>query len=268
VKGKFNAKWYFSVVKPTPPPSKAELVKIKASLCLDADHPLPRCPGKNLKLVRKLERGGDFTHSGNRRKHICDVCRCKRIAGKGTKHYGVGYCFWHDTDCGRRVAKTMAVALQQGYPLNPIKYQSDNEYIDAIRKMSENAQGRLDMGEEIILLRTHLQEMEKLWKTDGAEKLLMSTKSGPAKMTDDIKITLLVKLAEAISKLSRDTFAVTESDYLHVDTVKVWLYTIWQLIVRNIQRTVVGELDINNLQQAMQDEFKKVPFPKVGRKAK
>jgi len=266
--GKFKPGLYFKFVKPTPPPSKAELVKIKSSLCMDANHPFPRCPSKDFKLVRKFESQGDFSHSGNRRAHICDICRCKRVAGKGTKHYGVGYCFWHDVDVGRKVAKTMAVALQQGYPLNPIKYQSDSEYIDAIRKMSEKAQGRLDMSEEIILLRSHLQEVEKLWKTDGAEKLTMSTKSGPMKMTDDIKIALLVKLAEAISKLSRDTFAITESDYLHVDTVKTWLWSIWQCVTRNIHKMITGELQPNDLEQAMQNEFKQIPFPKTGHRGK
>lgn len=266
--GKFIARNYFRYVKPLPVPSRCELVKIKSSLCLDSDHPFPRCPGKKWRKIKKLEKVGDFSHSGQRRAHICDVCRCRRVAGAGTRHYGVGYCFYHDVDRGRRLSKTMAIALQQGYPLGPVKYESESEYIEKIRRMSEQSQGRLDMGEELVLLRTHLQEVEKLWKESGEDKLLMNTKSGPQKMTDDIKITLLVKLTEAISKLSRDTYAITESDYCHIDEIKTWLWTIYRCMSSNIHKVITGELDVNNLEQAIQGEFKQIPIPKTGRKNK
>lgn len=160
----------------------------------------------------------------------------------------------------------MTIALQQGYPLAPIKYQSESEYIEAIRKMAEAAQGRLDMAEEIILLRSHLQEIESLWRDDKAKKLMMKAGARVVPMTDDVKVGLLVKLTEAISKLSLDTYRISESDYVHIDEIKQWLWSIWQCITKNIQKMIVGELNPNNLQEAIQNEFKMIPIPKTGRK--
>ena len=256
---------YFKYVKPLPVPSRAEQMKIKRSLCQDADWKFPRCTGKCKNRIKKLEEGGDFSHSGSRREHTCELCRCKRVAGWGTKHYGVGNCFYHDIDHSRRLAKAMTTALQQGYPLAPVKYQSESQYIEAIRRMAEESQGRLNMAEELILLRSHLQEVEKLWN-DKDNPLTMASRSGSTKMTDDVKIGCLVKLTEAISKLSRDQFSITESDYVHLDEVKTWLWSIWQCITRNIQKMIVGELNPNNLQEAIQNEFKQIPIPKSGRK--
>jgi hypothetical protein len=263
---KFHWPFYAHFVKKLPVPCRAEQVKIKASLCLDADHPFPRCGAKDMKKVKAFEKAGDFSHSGGRREHICDKCRCTRVGGYGTKHYGVGYCYYHDYDKHRRVAKTMAIALQQGYPLAPLKYQSESEYIESIRKMAEQANGRLDLSEEIILLRSHLQEVEALWKDDKEKKLTMKVGMGVAPMSDDVKIGLLVKLTEAISKLSTDTYRITESDYVHVDEIKTWLWSIWQCVTKNIQKMIVGELNPNNLQEAIQAEFKLIPLPKVGRR--
>lgn len=261
-----NKRLYFRYVKRQPTPCRAEQVKIKQSLGLDADHPFPRCPGKSKTKVRKFEAKGDFSHSGNKREHICPECRCERVAGWGTRHYGVGYCFYHDMDKGRKLAKSMTIALQQGYPLAPLKYQSESEYIESIRRMAEQANGRLDLSEEIILLRSHLQEVEALWKDDKEKKLTMKVGQGTAPMSDDVKIGLLVKLTEAISKLSADTYRITESDYVHVDEIKTWLYSIWLCITKNIQKMIVGELSPNTLQEAIQNEFKQIPLPKVGRR--
>ena len=263
--GPFKWGLYRKHVKPLPAPSRAELIKIKHSLSLDADHPLPRCPAKTNTFVKKQEEAGDFSHSGTRRKHICEKCRCKLTAGWGTKHYGVGYCYWHDTDNHRRVSKSMAIALQQGYPLDPIKYKSDSEYIEAIRKMAEDAKGVLGLREELVLLRSHLQEVEVLWKKQGAEAMTMKTAHGSMPMSDDVRLDKLVKLTTAISKLSRDTYVITESDYVHIDEVKVWLWMIWQCVQKNIGKLISSELKAEDLEAAIQKEFKEIPVPKSGR---
>jgi hypothetical protein len=254
--------------KPLPTPSRIEQDKIRQSLGLYQCHPFPRCVGKDFRKVKKFEKQGDFSHSGHRAKHICDACRCKRTAGWGTKHFGVGFCYYHDVDRARLVAKSMTIALQQGYPLDPIKYKSDSEFIAEVRRMSEKSKGVLGMREELILLRTHLQEVEALWKEqDPAKKLTMRTAKGEAvEMTDDVKLTHLVKLSEAISKLSRDQYIITEYDYVSIDEVRTWLWALWQSVEKNIDKTITGEMNVNDLKIAIQHEWREIPLPKGGRK--
>jgi len=167
------------------------------------------------------------------------------------------------------MTKYMTTALQQGYPIDPIKYQSDSEYIERVRQMAEEAQGTLNMREELILLRTHLQELEMLWrgKDKDGNGLTMKTARGSSPMTDDVKIDRLVKLTEAISKLSRDTYTITENDYVALSEVKVWLWEIWRAIERNVDKMIMGELNPNDLKHAIQNDFKEIPTPRGGRKS-
>lgn len=259
---------YFKAIKWVPIPSKAEQHKIRLSLGMPANMPFMRCPGKSVTFVRACEAKGDFSHSGPRKQHICEKCRCKRTAGQGTKHYGVGYCYYHDINGSRVIAKSMAIALQQGYPLDPIKYRTETEYIDQVREQAEQAQGRLSVGEEINLVRAHLQEFELMWRKVGAEGMTMRAGTKVAPMTDDVKLELLVKLADTVSKLTRDSYVITESDYCHIDEIKVWLWEIWQCIQRNINRMLCGDLKDVDLEAAIKQEFKLIPLPKTGRKNK
>lgn len=264
----FKKDLWFKTHKPLPSPSLAERRKINASLGMPRDHPFTRCPGKSLKAVKEFEEKGDFSHSGPRDKHICDKCRCKKVAGYGTKHYGVGYCFYHDTSGARQMTKTMTVAIQQGYPMNPIKYKSESEYINDVRKMAEDANGRLSLGEELNLIRAHLQEFELKWKELGDKALTMKAGAKVVDMSDDVKINMLCKLGKAISDMTRDSYIITESDYCHIDEVKVWLWDIWQCVEKNIKKMIQGEINPNELQGTIQEEFKTIVLPKTGRKKK
>jgi len=249
-----------------PVPCSAERTKIRTSLGLDALEPFIRCRGKLHAKVRKFERQGDFSHSGSSRQHICDKCRCKHTAGWGTTHYGVGYCWYHDIDAKRMMAKAQTIALRQGYPLDPIKYKSDSDYIDDIRRQAEDSGNILGMRDELVLLRTHLQEFENFWKTaDPAKKLTMKTARGAENMTDDIKLSLLVKLTKAISRLSRDQYVITESDFIAVDEVKIWLWAIIQSLERNHRKLMAGELDKKDFLAAMMADLRAIPQPKQGR---
>lgn len=160
----------------------------------------------------------------------------------------------------------MTVALQQGYPIDPVKYKSDSDYIEEIRKMSEEAHGNLSVREEITLLRTHLQEVEKLWREAGPGGLTMKGAQGSLPMTDDVKVDMLVKLANSISKLSRDTYIITESDYVEISECKAWLWSIWVAIQKNIKKVITGELNVNDLEAAIQSEMRQIVMPRTGRK--
>lgn len=178
-------------------------------------------------------------------------------------------CYYHDVDTGKKVSKSMTIALQQGYPLNPIKYRSDRDYIEEVRKMAEAAHGRLDLGEELNVLRAHVQEIEAMYDKTDARALTMKGKGDEAvNMTDDVKIDRLVKLVKAISDLSRNAYIIEESDYCHTDEVQQWLWAIYKMIENICKKHIVGEIDSNDLIKAFQSGLKDITMPATGRRKK
>jgi hypothetical protein len=251
-----------------PVPDGAEQRKIKNSLGMAEDEPFLRCRGKVASKVRAFEKRGDFSHSGLQSAHVCNDCRCQRTAGWGTKHFGVGYCWYHDIDSARRLAKAQTIALRQGYPLDPIRYKSDSVFIEDVRRQAEDSGNVLSMRDELIVLRTHLQEFEKYWRTTGVDHLTMKTARGEERMTDDVKLLSLVRLTNAISRLSRDQYVITEADYVAVDEVKTWFWAIIQALERNHRKLLSSELDKKDFLAAMMHDLREIPQPKTGRKAR
>jgi hypothetical protein len=250
-----------------PIPPIAEQLKIKRSLNIERNEPFPRCRGKMQKKVKEFEKKGDFSHSGTPRTHLCNDCRCKRVSGWGTTHYGVGYCWYHDVDSARSFSKSQAVALRQGYPLDPIHYKSDSEYIDDVRRQASDSGNVLSLRDDLVLLRTHLQEFEQFWReADPAKQLRMKTAHGAAPMTDDVKVACLTKLVNSVSRLSRDQFVITESDYIAVDEVKTWFWAIIQALERNCRKLVAEEIDKKDFLPAMMRDLREIPMPKTGKR--
>ncbi|NCC59982.1 MAG: hypothetical protein EOM12_03390 [Verrucomicrobiae bacterium] len=81
----------------------------RKSLLMPYDHPFDRCPGKDFKFVKECEAQGDFSHSGSPRNHICEVCRCKNIAGSKTDHHGTGLC----RTCEKMTSKTVCRLMNE-----------------------------------------------------------------------------------------------------------------------------------------------------------
>ena len=92
--------------KRTDPVSKSQKSYIRRLLGLPSRGRFPRCVAKVGKVVKRCEDNGDYSHSS--KEHApCNICRCKKIAGFGTKgnfygigpntgHYGCGYCRDHE----------------------------------------------------------------------------------------------------------------------------------------------------------------------------
>ncbi len=91
--------------KRTDPVSASQQAYIRRLLGLPSRGKFPRCVAKVKAVVARCEANGDYSHSSKR--HICSVCRCKKIAGLGTKgnfyaigtntgHYGCGRCNDHE----------------------------------------------------------------------------------------------------------------------------------------------------------------------------
>lgn len=164
----------------TPKISKAEYDSIRRCLFIPKDHPFPRCPAKNQAFVKRCEEKGDYTHSGTMAHHICEECRCKHVAGWGTKgdwyglgehtgHYGAGFCSIHES--GRRKAKCDELAVHQIRDMQRagFAYESGNVYLARIQEEAEEAQEHIELGGELALLRSIIQELEAMWYRKPAE---------------------------------------------------------------------------------------------------
>jgi len=231
-------------LKRIPKPSADEIKKIKLSLRLRANDPLPKCPAKCGNKAKKL--GAPHTDAG----HRCNQCDCGHVAGMGTKHYGVGYCVFHENakaykGSSEEVAHRQKVALQQGYPDQLYKYKSTDETFKEIREAAEKAQGRHQLREEVVVLRGALQKYIK--QID--EKVHQH-------ITDD-NVNSLARLTTSIAKLARVELDVTDVDYIHKDEVKSWLYA--------ILRAVQEEITDPEEQKKLLERLVKIPDPTTGR---
>jgi hypothetical protein len=262
----------YRMIEVFPRPSEAELYKIRQSLNMPLGSKFFRCPAKNWHKVFAFQKSGDSSHSGAAKKHRCDECRCKWVAGYGTRHYGVGLCVYHEhTKNGsmnkNKIAKGMALTIQQGYPVEPYRYETQSQFIERIRKSADDAGGSVNLREELNLMRSHLQLFEKRFGDKGNHKRLqMMTKFGPDVMTDEVRVDCITKLIKAVASVARDQYVITESDYIHADEVKVWFFAIWKAIEKNIDSLIKGEIDVNMLKEKIRLALIEIPLPKSGKR--
>jgi hypothetical protein len=210
-------------IKRVPKPSQEEIKKIKASMNLRANDPLPKCPAKCTTKAKSL--GGEHLDAG----HRCGDCQCKHVAGMGTKHYGTGYCVFHDNakkykGSAMEVAHRQKVSCQQGYPNEIYKYESEQESFEAIRISAEAAKGRHEVREEVVVLKATLQKYIKQ----------IDEKLGTSGYVSDENITSITKLTSAIAKLAHTELEVTDVDYVHKDEITAWLYAIMRSVQEGI----------------------------------
>jgi len=119
-----------------------------------------------------------------------------------------------------------------------------------------------------VVLRAHIQELEEMYRKKGKGSLKMKTAQGPEDMTDDVFLTHLTRLIKATSDLSRNAYVISEQDYIHLDEVKVWLWSIYKLIDDKCKRLITGELKPNDLLPAFQAGLKSIAEPRAGRRKK
>lgn len=251
-------------IKVEPKPPKEEIKKIREALRLRANDPLPRCMGKH------VHRGKESGH--DEPGHLCDYCRCKHVAGHGTKHYGYGYCMCHENanqykDKALDMAHAQKVATQQGQPENVYKYITTLDHIDGIREAADAAKGRHQLKEEIVVLRSLLQHVLQMQSDrinvsqheppkdlDGHEKLMWLEH----RHVSSKEINSIATLTRTIGTLAKTELEVTDSDYVHVDEVKTWLFRILRLIQEKVE-------DIE-LQQILLEDMAQIPNPEAGKK--
>lgn len=245
-------------------PEEDEQKRIRHSLGMNPHERFNRCRGKSRTAVRAFEAKGDTSHS--ERGHLCDLCRCKRIAGAHTEHYGIGYCFDHEnvTGSSRRNSKLMMeaqlAAIRMGYPDKVYKYETTNQYVDRIREQAEQSGGMTDLREELNVLRGHMQELMSAFSAGKDGLTEGHDKDGvPLRMTDKTYIQLVAKLAMTVGTMSKTNLVITENDYVHVDQVNIW----FAQVVRILQRTLEAEHPIEY--EEIIKQVKEIPQMTKGR---
>lgn len=163
--------------------------------------------------------------------HICDECRCRFTAGYGTSHLGVGYCIVHDRDLryvkhARQVMEAQKIAIQQGYPEKAWRYAvtDPDGYVAEIRKAAEDAQGSLDLREEVVLVRSEIQRLLKDCENGEFRVRVGSPRDGYEYVrADDMeKAKVLNALVRSLSRISVDNLRLTEDEMVSKDRLKVW----------------------------------------------
>ena len=186
-------------------------LQIRQKLNMRSIQAFPRCRGKVRKFIAAREAEGDFTHSG--KDHLCDECRCQRIAGSGTKgnfyglgpqtgFYGVGYCEWcirsHNYSPGLmvKIARTMVREMQS---YGTAEDHMDSEYGLKVAKIEAGlVRQKEKVREGMSLLSTTLKDMQA---KIASEEFTEMTPDGPMPAADKTKAELLLKYAMGISKI-------------------------------------------------------------------
>jgi hypothetical protein len=171
----------------------------------------------------------------------------------GTKHYGTGYCVFHENakaykGSAEEVAHRQKVSCQQGYPNKVYKYESEQESFEAIRNAAELSKGRHQLVEEVVVLRATLQKYINQ----------IDTKLGESGYISDDNITSITKLTSAVAKLAHTELEVTDIDYVHKDEITGWLYS----ILRAVQETIT---DLEE-QTKLLKRLSQIPKPITGRR--
>lgn len=191
------------------------------------DQPFMRCKGKDVAFIKAAEAAGDMSHS--EKKHVCDACRCKRIAGSGTRGdfyglgpetgmYGVGMC----NTCASRmspglVAKHARRQLEciQAYGVD-VKSR-DSEYgLKVMEAETAMAVQKQEVRQELSIVQNELKRIQKTMEDDTFTEM---TREGPMPAADKTKAMLVLEFAKVISKLNLDHYKLNENDYVHVDEV-------------------------------------------------
>jgi hypothetical protein len=213
--------------------------KVKALLCIRVMDPFPRCHARDMQVARKLEEDGDPQHVAEN--HICEVCRCKRVAGEGTRgdhygmgwevgHYGCGYCNKHERMRPNQQAQMywrdhMAILQSRG---NVDLSRSDFEI--EMREKSHQAEAALQIREGMDMIKTNIAEFQRLCEgktltEDGTEvPLTEKYKDGPGKISDKSRFELAMKFAKLTSDLAMDKYKIDSVDLVHLNEVTMRLY--------------------------------------------
>ena len=197
--------------KPLPAPPPKVKRDIRYWLDLPPSVAFPRCPAKSRSKIKMLAKSGEPDHADP--KHFCEDCCCKYIAGQGTDHYGIGFCYHHEKGtrgqwCGE-VAKRHHEVVRTGR--NPAQYFDPKGYIEQMSEEVEKEKSNAELRTEIDLIRGHMQELLELASADGKKRdRCADAMDALAKaLSDNTSVTdnHIIQLEDAVNRLESEVHA-------------------------------------------------------------
>ena len=213
--------------------------QILRCLGLKTRHRLMKCPARDMKKAKKLAKGW-----GGRPKepwhlekwHVCQACRCDRVAGKGTAHLGWGWCHDHgEMDRTHKEKRWRYAALHKlaTQANNPGLYQEFNRYMEEVTRLGKDAAGRIDLLNEVKLLRSQIKELADGVK-DGGEALTDGyDKDGNARPATDLpKLKIVKSLTDSIGRLTFLDHRMNQDGGLTKEEYEVWIMKLAEEVKR------------------------------------
>jgi hypothetical protein len=239
-----------------------EIAAIRRYLHIPDGIPFPKCGAK----LRQPPDGHEAED------HICEECRCKRVAGDGTRgwyywpkdndqglievgHYGVGPCRDHEKrGKGRkgimqdRAIESEIISTQQ----RGVAPRDGDRFRIELAKKQEDITLRRDVKEARKTVRNILDKY-KSQIADGANLTEKGGPSGSIPITDKSRIELSVLIAKALSDISRTEFMSAQDEYVHRDEMLAFVNRILRVSEQFIKQKDDWDDFISQFKQALYD---------------
>ena len=237
------------------PPSQDQRTTIRKILGMRKDQRFNRCRGQSMKKVLAFEKQGDFSHSGYmvytrgykpRSKNgtpkkkppcgFCELCRCERVAGQGTKGdfygvgpetgmLGVGFCRFcinshkmHPKIILLNARREVKVMQQYG------DVSMDKEFaLQEMRAETQMADQRVKAREELDLVCDLLHDLTKELVEDKKPQQYINGGKEVGYVLEDVDDVTLLKMrldsAKLLSQLRLNDLVLDRKKFLPVDNV-------------------------------------------------
>jgi hypothetical protein len=253
--------------KPLPRPAQQELDRIAFCLRMPRRTTFPQCKFKSRYQAYLLDRKLGFTKDEvikekkgvhSQKGHVCAECRCKKVAGWGTRgwwywgpqdgpevgHYGVGPCFHHtkhraryglpDIHYARQVMREIEQMQQQGIAPN-----AAGEFLIELKEAEEALVLRKDLRNVVDEAREQGAKLKAM--IEGKEgQLTMRTPKGEIVEADDVTaFRLMNETLKTISSLAKNELDAESWKYFHGDDVSLMVNE----IMRTAETLILPRLD-------------------------
>jgi len=206
--------------------TKKQRKQIHRLLGLRKGELLPRCRGKKKAFVLACEKRGDYSHSD--KNHYCLECRCKRVAGSGTKgdfygfgiqtgHLGVGYCMWCQQVRRMLPSEALMVARHEVSLMQQYGEVRDNmEYsLTVAKREAEAVQNEERVRAELKLVVDELERFQALLQS--SKKPTEWVKGELVPWSDKTIFDAKMEIAKTISRLKLDDLKLDKDNFVHVN---------------------------------------------------
>ena len=219
--------------------TRHELLTIKRMLSWPTQQPFPRCPARSIRTAQLLAEAGEPWHL--KPGHVCEKCRCKKIAGYGTwrhdwihgdfyglgehtGHHGVGFCFWHEQGTGRgSIAYQYAKAAMKALQISGEAPGPSGEWLRTLQMDAELSVDRINVRKGMETVAKTLRDFEAA--CHGNTCSLKEYSNGELqKMSDKSRIQLALQIAKTLSDITKDVVHLERCDYVHRDVIKIAVF--------------------------------------------